>query len=279
MKAATNRLYSITHPQAHDSIAWYHDKETYIRHFRQCMVLPNLTEDSILQELQLPKTDDNLSYAGYLLNGINQVRDNRRAMAIETNKERSDNKVKEIAKILLREPKIKNKDLAARTSISVGHLPRLKKLALERNANSELMDNISVLKSRLNEYFKTKRDIKNWGYDNIDKRRLGNIRHIESLLNRYNVSGEKFVSIIGGNTSFILEMINLYQSGSLNSILKCVHMFDAKANIWGYTKEVKATLTIDEKRDIIKRAKAINREILDTKENISLAKLILDYDV
>ena len=72
-------------------------------------------------------------------------------------------------------------------NISVRHLRRLREEIELEDQNQYLIDKINTLKSRLDRYIETKRQIKEIGYHNINKKEVGNINHINKLLNTYNI--------------------------------------------------------------------------------------------
>ena len=220
----TNRLYENEHPEIYSKINWYKDKSEWLEDFNKCICIKNITPDKILKLLNLNPTEYK-NYSEYLYVSVKSLQDKRRKRSIEVRNIEKENKKTELRNyIRIKNTTQKNwtwKNISDLLNINVRHLRRLRNEIEIENQNQQTIRNINTLKSRLDRYIETKRKIKEFGYNNINKKELGNINHINKLLNTYNIDNVSlFYEIFNCNISFILQMSSFYKSGKLDRDIK-----------------------------------------------------------
>jgi len=231
---ATNRLYENLFPENNEKINWFKPKSEWLKDFNICLCIKNITPDKIIKTLNL-NMKENKEYSEYLFNSVKLLQEQRRKRSIEVRQIQKQDKKTELKNLI----KLKNtthkkwtwKHISDLMNISVRHLRRLRDEIELENQNQYLINKIEILKIRINKYIETKRQIKEIGYHNINKKELGNINHINKLLKQYEIDPEKFYNILICNISFIIQKSSSYKSGNLDS---CIDSFQTELNLFGY---------------------------------------------
>ena len=232
---ASNKLYENLYPEVHSKIIWYKEKSEWLKDFNICLCIKNITPVKIIKALNLNPVEYK-NYSEYLYNSVKLLRDMRRKRSIEVRNIQKENKKAELKNLIkLKNTTHKNwswKYIADLMSISAKHLRRLRNDIEIENQNKYLADKINVLKTRIEKYINTKRLIKEIGYNNIDKKELGNINHINKLIKQYDIENVKLLyTIFNCNISFIIQMSSFYKAGQLNS--KLFYLLKDKSNVLG----------------------------------------------
>ena len=275
----TNRLYENEHPIVYNKIIWYKEKSEWLEDFKRCILITNITPDKILQTLNLDMKEYK-EYSEYLYDSILLLQGKRRKRSIEVRKTQKEDKKSELRNLI----KLKNttrkewswKYISDLMNITVRHLRRLRNEIDLEDKNKTLLNNVNILKNRLDDYINTKIMIKNIGYENVSKKKFGNIKHIDKILKFYNITDiNRLLHILNCNISFILQMSPFYKSGKLDENI--ISQFDSmKINCSGWKKSIRPT-------DPKKRKKIINcwkREykiLNDLKEERNILRLIHEY--
>jgi len=230
----TNRLYENEHPEVYDKINWYKNKSEWLEDFNKCLFIKNITPDRILKTLNLNKTEYK-EYSEYLFNSILLLQDKRRKRSIEVRKSQKEDKKTELKRLI----KMKNtthknwswKYVSDLMNITVRHLRRLRNEIEVEDKNKSFLNNINILKGRLDDYINTKKMIKEFGYNNVSKKKFGNIKHIDKLLKNYDIINvNQFLHILNCNITFILQKSSYYKSGKLE---KNIEMFQYDFDCFG----------------------------------------------
>jgi hypothetical protein len=275
----TNRLYENEHPEIYNKINWYKDKSNWLEDFNKCICIKNITPDKILKLLNLNPTEFK-NYSEYLYVSIKSLQDKRRKRSIEVRNIEKENKKTELRNLInLKNITYKNwtwKYISDLMNISVKHLRRLRYEIELEDQNQQTLRNIKTIKSRLDRYIETKRKIKEFGYNNIDKKELGNINHINKLLITYNIDNVSlFLDIFNCNIPFILQMSSFYKSGKLDRDIK-YHFNDMRMNCSCWTKNIRPTDPI-KRKEIINRWKEQYKILNELKQKRNIFRLIDEY--
>jgi len=273
----TNRLYENLFPEVYDKIKWYKDKSEWLQDFNKCLCISKITPTKIIKTLNLDPKEFK-EYSEYLYNSVKILQVQRRKRSIEVRNLQKEDKKTELRNLIYLKNTIHKEwtwnKISDLMNITVRHLRRLRDEIETENQKQYLIDKIETLKFRINKYIETKRQIKEIGYHKINKKELGNINHINKLLNTYNITDIKqFLNILNCNITFILQMSPSKIDKEISSQFSSMK-FDCS----GWNKKIRPT-DPKERKEIIDCWKRNYKILNNLKEKRNILRLIDEYQI